>query len=54
MRSIFRREKETKSIKHRILRYIKSLFEHGEENYYKPVRITHHQLKNILIKVDHI
>ena len=34
-------EKETKAIKDRILRHIKNLFEHEEEeNYYKPVRVS--------------
>ena len=41
MRSLFRLEKETKAIKNRILRDIKNLFEHEEEeNYYKPVRVS--------------
>ena len=38
IRNLFRLEKETKGIADRILRYIKKLFEHEEEeNYYKPV-----------------
>ena len=42
VRNLFRIEKETKAIKERILRDIKNLFEHeeGEENYYKPVRVS--------------
>ena len=42
IRNLFRKEKETKAIKHRILRDIKNLFEHEkeEENYYKPVRVS--------------
>ena len=71
--NLFRREKETKAIKDRILRDIKNLFEHEEkENYYKPVRVSnfgviiilntkvsmieikHYQLKNILVKLNHI
>ena len=36
----FRQEKETKTSKDRILRDIKNLFEHEEENYYKPVRVN--------------
>ena len=40
MRNLFRREKETKAIKHRILRNIKKLFEHEEEDSYKPVRVN--------------
>ena len=40
IRILFRREKETKAIKDRILRDINKIFEHEkeEENYYKPVR----------------
>ena len=37
---IFRLEKETKVTKYRILRDIKNLFEHEEEDYYKPVRVA--------------
>ena len=38
VRNLFRLEKETKSIKDRILRYIKNLFEdEEEENCFKPV-----------------
>ena len=37
---IFRLEKETKVTKYRILRDIKNLFEHEEEDYYKPVTVT--------------
>ena len=40
IRNLFRREKETKAIKDRILRDIKNLSEHEEENYYKPVRLN--------------
>ena len=40
IRNLFRQKKETKTIKNRILRDIKNLFEHEEEeNHYKPVRI---------------
>ena len=57
----------------RVLRDIKNIFEHEEEEkYYKPVTVSyfwsdnllntkvtviekkHHQLKNILLKLDHI
>ena len=39
VKNLFRLEKETKSIKDRILRYINNLFEDEEEkNYFKPVR----------------
>ena len=41
LRNLFRQEKEIKTIKDRILRYIKNCFEHEEEeNYYKPVRVN--------------
>ena len=41
VRNLFRLEKETKSIKDRILRYINNLFEDEEEkNYFKPVRVN--------------
>ena len=36
----FRWEKETKAMKDRMLSNIKNLFEHEEENYYKPVRVN--------------
>ena len=40
-RNIVRLEKETKAINDRILRDIKNLFEHEEdENYYKPARVS--------------
>ena len=38
--SLFRLEKENKGIKDRILRDVKNLFEHEEENYYKAVRVN--------------
>ena len=40
VRNLFRLEKETKAIKDRILIDIKNIFEHEEENYYKPVRVN--------------
>ena len=40
IRNLFRLEKETKAIKDRIFRDIKNIFEHEEENYYKPVRVS--------------
>ena len=67
IRNLFRLVKETKAIKDKKLKDIKNFFEHEEENYYKPVRVTiilnmkvtviemkHCQLKNILIKLEHI
>ena len=42
IRNLSRLEEGTKTIKDRILRDIKNLFEHEEEkqNYYKPVRVS--------------
>ena len=71
IRNLLRLEKENKAIKDRIMRDIKNLFEHEEEDYYKPVKVgnswsnnyieykikaieKHYQLKNILIKLNHI
>ena len=66
IRNLFRLQKETKAIKKRILRGIKNLFEHEEEIYGKPVRVSSFwsnnyienammikmkDLKNILIKL---
>ena len=62
--NFFKLKKETKAMKDRILRDIKNLLEHEEENYYKPViilnmkvtvkEIKHYQLKNILIKLENV
>ena len=38
MRNLLRLEKENKAIKYRILRDIRNLFKHEEENYHKSVR----------------
>ena len=35
----FQTEKENKEIKNRVIRDIRNLFEHKEENCYKPVRV---------------
>ena len=40
IRNVFRLEKETKAIKDIMLRDIKNLFEHKEEEFYKPVRAS--------------
>ena len=50
IRYLFRQEKETKTIKDRILRDIKNLFEHEkeEENYYKPVRVSNFWSNNYI------
>ena len=70
LRNRFRMKKENGSIKDRVIRDIRKLFEY-EEDYYKPVRVNNfqsnnyveyetnddrnknHQLRNILIKLDH-
>ena len=39
-KNLFRLNKENEAIKNRIIRDIRNLFEHEEENYYKPVRIS--------------
>ena len=39
IRNLFRLTKENKAIKERIIRDIKKIFEHEEEDYYKPVRV---------------
>ena len=61
-------KREDKAIKCRILKNISNLFEHEEEDYYKPVRVGNFRsysyieykskddretLENILIKLDH-
>ena len=48
IRNLFRLEKETKAIKDRILRDIKSLFEHEEETYYKPVKVSNFLSNNYI------
>ena len=51
-RNLFRQEKKTRPIKDRILRGIKNLFEHEEEeNYYKPVRVSNFWSNNY-IEID--
>ena len=48
-RNLYKLEKETKTIKHRILRDVKNLFEHKEEeHYYKPVRVSNFWSKNYI------
>ena len=49
IRYLFRREKQTKAIKVRILRDIKNLFEYEEkENYYKPLRVSNFWSNNYI------
>ena len=47
IRNIFRLIKENESIKDRIIITIKNLFQHEEEDYYKPVRIDNFWSNNI-------
>ena len=39
IRNLFRLKKENVVIKDKVIRDIRKLFEHGEEYFYKPVRI---------------
>ena len=50
IRNLFRLEKKTKAIKDRIVRDIKNLFEHEEEeeNYYKPARASNFWSNNYI------
>ena len=48
IRNLFRPGKETKEIKDRILRDIKNLFEHEEDNYYKPVGVNNFRSSNYI------
>ena len=48
IRNLFRRDKEIKVIKHRILRDIRNLSEHKEENYYRPVRVSNFWSNNYI------
>ena len=44
IRNLFKLKKETKAMKDRILRDIQNLFEHEEENYYKPLVMKQRKL----------
>ena len=50
IRNLLRREKETKTIKDRIPRDIKNLFEHEEEeeSYYKPITVNNFWSNNYI------
>ena len=39
IRNLFRLKKESEAIKDKIVRDIRNLLEHEEEDYYKPVRV---------------
>ena len=44
IRNLFKLKKETKAMKDRILRDVQNLFEHEEENYYKPLVMKQRKL----------
>ena len=49
VRNLFRRGKETKAIKDRLVRYIKNLFKHEEkESFYKPVGVSNFWSNNYI------
>ena len=50
IRNLFKLKKEIKGIKYIILKYIKNLFEHEEEeeNYFKPVRVNNFWSNNYI------
>ena len=39
IRKLFRLKKENEAIKNRVIRDIRNLFQHEEEDYFKPVRV---------------
>ena len=39
IRKLFRLKKENEAIKNRVIRDIRNLFEHEEEDYFKPLRV---------------
>ena len=48
MRNLFKPEEETIAIKDRILGDIKNIFQHEEENYYKPIRVNNFWSNNCI------
>ena len=48
IRNLFRLKKEYKANKNRIIRDIKNLFEHEEEDYYEPVRVGNFSINNYI------
>ena len=48
IRKLFKPEEETKAIKDRILGDIKNIFQHEEENYYKPIRVNNFWSNNCI------
>ena len=52
IRNLFRPGKETKAVKDRILRDIKNLFEHEEENCQKPIRASNLWSNNYYIEYE--
>ena len=50
IRNLFRLKKESEAIKDKIVRDIRNLLEHEEEDYYKPVRVINFW-KTVIINV---
>ena len=59
IRNLFRLKKEREAIKDKIVRDIRNLLEHEEEDYYKPVRVINFwrtviiNMKVMVIKIKH-
>ena len=48
IRNLFKPEEETKAIKDKILGDIKNIFQHEEENYYKPIGVNNFWSNNCI------
>ena len=59
IRNLFRLKKESEAIKGKIVRDIRNLLEHEEEDYYKPVRVINFwktviiNMKVMVIEIKH-
>ena len=59
IRNLFRLKKEREAIKDKIVREIRNLLEHEEEDYYKPMRVINFwrtviiNMKVMVIKIKH-
>ena len=59
IRNLFRLKKESEAIKDKIVRDIRNLLEHEEEDYYKPVRVINFwktviiNMKVMVIEIKH-
>ena len=59
IRNLFRLKKESETIKDKIVRDIRNLLEHEEEDYYKPVRVINFwktviiNMKVMVIEIKH-